>query len=83
MCWYFVVRLDHDLLRRVVVNELTVWKDAVTTKLHETQQTLKQFEEHSKRIYYTLHQADRYYIRARIVMIQYYVMSILSSVHAV
>jgi len=47
------------LATRVVVNELTVWKDAVTTKLHETQQTLKQFEEHSKRIYYTLHQADR------------------------
>ena len=56
---YYVVWLDNDKILRVVVNELTVWKDAVTTKLHETQQTLKQFEEHSKRIYYTLHQADR------------------------
>lgn len=47
------------LAARVVVNELTVWKDAVTNKLSETQQTLKQFEEHNKRIYYTLHSADR------------------------
>ena len=44
---------------RVVVIELTAWKDSVTTKLHETQQTLKHFEDHSRRIYYTLHQADR------------------------
>lgn len=47
------------LAARVVVNELSNWKDNISVKLLETQKNLSHLEEYSKKIFYTLHQADR------------------------